>query len=205
MDETGEFFSEAVKTALDVLADLVVHAGLHLRPGVLSRGMARQCRVRLAFLMNYIRQLIFLMAAETMHTLPPVTPRTGPVPGSRIEGVEDVTSSFGPQPWRFTLAPAHYAPMPQLLDIPGKPVLFEVPAGRFIEKVIVLGGILKDPAPHARRMARALRRWRTAGEMAPVSLEVVPGFRAGRVAESFAQVLSVRLNSALAVAWDDTG
>ena len=41
--------------------------------------------------------------------------------------------------------------------------------------------------------------------MTPVSLQAVPRFRAGRLAESFAQVLSVRLNDALAVAWSDTG
>ncbi|MEZ6001361.1 hypothetical protein [Hyphomonas sp.] len=209
MDETGDFFSEAMETARNVLADLIVHAGLQLRPGVLSRGMARQCRVRLSFLMNYIRQLIFLLAAGMIDTLPPVKPRAGASRAALPDGVEDVTASFlaasGQRPWRFALAPGHYAPMPAMLDIPAKPKPDEVPAGRFIEKVIVLGGILADPAPHARRMARALHRWRAAGEMHPVSLQVVPGFRAGRLAESFAQVLSVRLNEALAVAWNDSG
>ncbi len=122
MDETGDFFSGALNTARDVLAELVTRAGLHLRP-----------------------------------------------------------------------------------EIPGRPARDDVPAGHFIEQVIVLGGILADPAPHAKRMARALRRWRAAGEMTPVSLQAVPRFRAGRLAESFAQVLSVRLNDALAVAWSDTG
>ena len=120
MDETGDFFSGALNTARDVLAELVTRAGLHLRP-----------------------------------------------------------------------------------EIPGRPARDDVPAGHFIEQVIVLGGILADP--HAKRMARALRRWRAAGEMTPVSLQAVPRFRAGRLAESFAQVLSVRLNDALAVAWSDTG
>ncbi len=209
MDETGDFFSEAVNTARDVLVELVTRAGLHLRPEILSRGMARQCRVRLTFLMNYIRQLIFLMAAGMIETLPPVKPRAGVVRAKLPDGVEDVTASFlaasGPRPWRFALAPAQYTPMPEMQDISGKPAPDEVPVGRFIEKVIVLGRILSDPAPHAKRMARALRRWRTAGEMAPVSLQAVPRFRAGRLAESFAQVLSVRLNDALAAAWNDTG
>ena len=209
MDEAGDFFSEAVETARDVLADLVVHAGLHLRPGVLSRGMARQCRMRLTFLMIYIRQLIFLLAAGQIDTLPPVKPRAGAARQTLPEGVEDVTASFlaasGPRPWRFALAPGHYVPMTAMPDIPKRPVPDEVPAGRFIEKVIVLGGILADPAPHARRMARALHRWRAAGELAPVSLRAVPGFRAGRLTESFAQILSVRLNEALAVAWADSG
>ncbi|KCZ45871.1 MULTISPECIES: hypothetical protein [unclassified Hyphomonas] len=53
--------------------------------------------------------------------------------------------------------------------------------------------------------ARALHRWRTAGEITPVSLQAVPRFCAGRLAESFWQVLSVRLNEALAVAWNDSG
>ncbi|WP_321490308.1 hypothetical protein [uncultured Hyphomonas sp.] len=209
MDEIGDFFSGALTTARDVLADLVVHAGLQLRPGVLSRGMARQCRVRLTFLMNYIRQLIFLLAAGMIDTLPPVKARAGAARAKQPEGVEDVTASFqaasGPRPWHFALAPGHYTPMPAMTDIPSRPKPDEVPAGRFIEKVIVLGGILADPAPHARRMARALHRWRAAGEMAPVSLEAVPGFRAGRLAESFAQALSIRLNEALAVAWNDSG
>ncbi|MAB09703.1 hypothetical protein [Hyphomonas sp.] len=209
MDETDDFFSEAVNTARDVLAELVTRAGLHLRPEILSRGMARQCRVRLTFLMNYIRQLIFLMAAGMIDTLAPVKTRAGAGRAKLPDGVEDVTASFlaasGPRPWRFALAPGHYAPMPDMPDIPRKAMPDEVPAGRFIEKVIALGGILADPAPHAKRMARALHRWRTAGEMAPVSLQVIPRFRAGRLAESFAQILSVRLNDALTVAWNDTG
>ncbi|WP_273187471.1 hypothetical protein [Hyphomonas adhaerens] len=209
MDEAGDFFSGAVNTARDVLADLVTRAGLHLRPELLSRGTAQQCRVRLAFLMNYIRQLIFLMAAGMIDALPSVKPRAGAARAKLPSGVQDVTASFvaasDPRPWRFALAPAQYVPMPEMPDISGKPAPDEVPAGRFIEKVIALGGILADPAPHAKRMARALRRWRAAGEMAPVSLQAVPRFRAGRLAESFAQVLSVRLNDALAVAWNDTG
>lgn len=209
MDETGDFFSGAVNTARDVLAELVTRAGLHLRPELLSRGMARQCRVRLSFLMNYIRQLIFLMAAGMIDALTPVKPQAGATRAKLPSGVQDVTASFvaasGPRPWRFALAPAQYVPIPDMPDISGKPAPDEVPAGRFIEKVIVLGRILGDPAPHAKRMARALRRWRTAGEMAPVSLQAVPRFRAGRLTESFAQVLSVRLNDALAVAWNDSG
>jgi len=209
MDEAGDFFAKAMETARDVLADLIVHAGLHLRPGILSRGMARQCRVRLTFLMNYIRQLTFLLAAGLIDTLPTVKPRAGTVRAKLPDGVEDVTASFlaasGPRPWHFALAPGHYAPMPAMPDLPKRLQPDDVPAGRFIEKVIVLGSILADPAPHARRMARALHRWRAAGEMAPVSLQAVPRFRAGRLAESFSQVLSVRLNEALAVAWNDSG
>jgi hypothetical protein len=209
MDETGDFFSQAVSTALDVLADLVTRSGLHLRPGVLSRGVARQCRVRLTFLMNYIRQLIFLLAAGMMNTLPPVEPRAGRPSAPAPEGVEDVTASFYaagvPRPWRFALAPAHYAPMPAMPDMPRAPQAEEVPAGRLIEKIIVLNGILADPLPHARRMARALQRWRAAGEMAPVSLEAIPRFRADRLTECFSQALSVRLNDALAIAWNDSG
>ena len=94
MDETDDFFSEAVNTARDVLAELVTRAGLHLRPEILSRGMARQCRVRLTFLMNYIRQLIFLMAAGMIDTLAPVKTRAGAGRAKLPDGVEDVTASF---------------------------------------------------------------------------------------------------------------
>lgn len=209
MDETGDFFSGAVDTARNVLADLVVQAGLQVRPGILSRGVARRCRVRLTFLMNFIRQLIFLLAASMIDTLPSVKPRGGKVPGLLPEGVEDVTGRFraasAPRQWRFALAPGHYAPMPALPDAARRPLPEDVSAGRFLEKVLVLGGILSDPAPHARRMARAMHRWRAAGEMAPVSVQVVPGFRAGRVVEGFTQVLSLRLNDALAAAWNDSG
>ena len=41
--------------------------------------------------------------------------------------------------------------------------------------------------------------------MAPLSLQVVPGFRADRLTECFSQALSVRLNDALAIAWNDSG
>lgn len=44
-----------------------------------------------------------------------------------------------------------------------------------------------------------------AGELALVSLQAVPRFCAGQLAESFSQVLSIRLNEAPAVAWNDSG
>ena len=132
MDETGDFFSEALNVAQDVLADVLVRGGLHLRPGVVSRGVARQCRVRLTFLMNYIRQLIFLLAAAMMNTLPPVKPRKRAAPVPIPDGVEDATASFvaasGPRPWRLALAPPPYVPLPVMPDMPRKPEPEEVPA-----------------------------------------------------------------------------
>ena len=41
MDEAGDLLAEAVGKARNVLADLIVHAGLQLQPGVLLRRMAR--------------------------------------------------------------------------------------------------------------------------------------------------------------------
>ncbi|KCZ89628.1 hypothetical protein [Hyphomonas jannaschiana] len=209
MDETGDFFSEAVNVAQDVLADVLVRGGLHLRPGMLPRGVARQCRVRLTFLINYIRQLIFLLAAGMMNTLPPVKPRKRAAPAPLPDGVEDVTASFlaasGPRPWRLALAPPPYTPMPAMPDVPRKPEPEEVPAWRLIDKVIALNAILADPEPYARRMARTLQRWRDAGELSPVSLDVIPGFRAGRLTEIYGRAVSLRLNDVLAVAWNDTG
>ena len=205
MDEAGDFLSEAVKTAQNVLSDVIVRGGLQLRPGVLSRGVARQCRVRLTFLMAFIRQLIFLLAAGLMTSLPPVKRRAGQPRPKMADGVEDVTASFGPQPWRFTLAPSFYKPMPSLPEIARKPQPEEVPAGRFLEKAVVLTGILADPLPHARRMARTLLRWKTGGELHPVSVQAVPGFRADRLTECLSQALSTRLNHALAAAWNESG
>ena len=108
MDETGDFFSEAVNVAQDMLADVLVRGGLHLRPGMLPCGVARQYRVRLTFLINYIRQLIFLLADGMMNTLPPAKPRKRAVPAPFPDGVEDVMASFlaasGPRRWRLALA-----------------------------------------------------------------------------------------------------
>ena len=213
MDKTGDFFSEAMNVAQDVLADVLVRGGLHLRSGVVSRGVAKQCRVRLTFLMNYIRQLIFLLAAAMMNTLPPVKPRKRAAPAAPAnsvpDGVEDVTASFvaasGPRPWRLALAPPPYVPLPAMPDMPRKPQPEEVPAWRLIDKVIALNAILADPDPYARRMARTMLRWRDAGEMAPVSLEVIPGFRGSRLPGVYGRAVSLRLNEALAVAWNDTG
>jgi len=205
MDEAGDFFSEAVKAAQGVLSDVVLRGGLHLRPGYLSRGVARQCRVRLAFLMRYIRQLIFLLAAGMMQDLPPVKSRTAQPRRKPAEGVEDVTASFGPRPWRFALVPAPYAPLPAMTQIKGKLQAEEVPASGFLEKVVALSEILADPQTHARQMARTLLRWKAAGDMTPVSVEAVPGFRADRLTECLSQALSERLNTALAVAWNESG
>ncbi|MBB40820.1 MULTISPECIES: hypothetical protein [Hyphomonas] len=119
--------------------------------------MARQYRARLSFLMNYIHQLIFLMAAGMIDTLAPVKPRAGAAREKLPDGVQDATASFvaasGPHPWRFALAPAQYAPMPDMPAIPVRSAPEDVLAGRFIEQEIVLGGILADPAPYAKRMA----------------------------------------------------
>jgi hypothetical protein len=80
----------------------------------------------------------------------------------------------------------------------------ENPCQRGPRKVVALSEILANPQTHVRQMSRTLLRWKVAGDMTPVSVEAVDGFRADRLTECLNQATSVRLNTVFAVAWNES-
>ncbi|MEZ6012570.1 MAG: hypothetical protein R3C08_11950 [Hyphomonas sp.] len=66
MDQLDDFISGAIKAAQGVVADLLSLGAYQVRPGFLTQANASRCRVRLAYLPAFVRQLIFLLAAGLM-------------------------------------------------------------------------------------------------------------------------------------------
>jgi len=63
MDQLDDFISGAIKAAPGVVADLLSLGAYKVRPGFLKQANASRCRVQLAYLPAFVRQLIFLLAA----------------------------------------------------------------------------------------------------------------------------------------------
>ena len=200
------FLEQGFRAAGDALVVAAGKAGLHLRPERLTRSARRRCAAAFRAVAVIVRRLIFLMALQ-VELPPPVprAPRKAPRPQALLAGVEDVTARFGPQSGGFLLSPvksgASPAGIPQARACSGRD---GVPAGPLLARWDAITRVLKEPDLYAERLARTIRRWRKAGEPAPVC---VPSASAHRLAPDLAliaQLLPQYLNRALK-AWNDTG
>ena len=201
MDQLDDFISGAIKAAQGVVADLLSLGAHQVRPGFLTQANASRCRVRLAYLLAFVRQLIFLLAAGLMHDLPPEeVPASGPGGKKPRRPVPD-----RPHTWRFTVAPPPASPPSGFPDLAARPLPVDVKAQPFIGKAAILSCILANPLPYAQRLVLSLRRWKAAGEIQPVCRPVVPRFRGDRPAEIFGPALTAHLNRALAAIWRGSG
>jgi hypothetical protein len=164
VDDT--FFEQGFRAAVNAMADAVAKANLHLRPERLSRSVRARCLASYRMIAAIVRRLVFLMALQV--ELPPVRERA-PQARVKIDGAEDVTASFGPQIKAFQLSSRPYQSLPEGLERAARPVSQALPlAAPVIARWVALGRVLKYPEVHARRLAFSLRRWREAGELAPV-------------------------------------
>jgi hypothetical protein len=201
MDQLDDFISGATKAAQGVVADLLSLGAHQVRQGFLSQASASRCRARLAYLLAFVRQLIFLIAAALMNEPPPEeAPQSGPDGKGPRRPAPD-----RPHTWRFTVAPSPSSPPSGFPDLPPHPQPEEVKAQPFIGKAAILSCILANPLPYAQRLVLSLRRWKAAGEIQPVCRPVVPRFRGDRPAEIFGPALTAHLNRALAAIWHESG
>ena len=166
MHMDDRFFEQAFRTVGDGLLRIVARANLHLKPMTLTKSLKRRCLADLRQLAVILRRLIFLMALAI--ELAPARPRVvkpAPLP----DGVEDVTASFGPQAGRFGLVPRLSGPLPDCFrTLSGPRPNGPVAAAPVIARWIAMHRVLQDPAAHARRLARTIRRWKARGEAKPV-------------------------------------
>lgn len=204
------FFEQGFRVAMDAMVEAVGKAGLHLRPETLAPGVARRCRQAFRRIATIVRRLIFLMALQV--ELPPVRPagpRAPATPPLTETDVEDVTASFGPQPRGLALAPGKTAPPPDIVPSIVKGLYgvhkgCPVPPGPLLARWAALHRVLKDPEAHARRLAFTLRRWRQAGEAAPVCFPLGHEHRLPRELGLVARVLPQLIRRGLET-WNDTG
>ena len=202
MHMDDRFFEQAFRTVGDGLLRVVARANLHLKPETLTKSLKRRCLADLRQLSVILRRLIFLMALAI--ELAPARPRAAK-PAARPDGVEDVTASFGPQTGLFGLAPRLSGPLPDCFRTcsglrPGGPVA----AAPLIARWIALHRVLQDPAAHARRLARTIRRWKARGETKPVVAPMAGRHRLHPELALIAGLLPGLLARALA-GWYDTG
>jgi hypothetical protein len=183
MTDHRAFITQGLEAARDALADASAMANLHLLPAGLSRSLKRRCMARWRVIATIVRRLIFLMALSIELPMIRHSPdKSGIVmtkSGMVMDGVEDVTASFGPQPRAFALVPHKCGPPP-----PGglgaaivgggtqKGLDGPVPAAPVIAQFRALLKVLRDPEGHALRLARVLRRWKARGEARPYIMPV---------------------------------
>jgi len=201
MTDHTAFLEQGIRAALYALADTASRANLHLKPAAITRTVKRRCVAEMKVIAVLVRRLIMLMALSIQ--LSPLKPRAPKTPAPRIEGVEDVTASFGPQPSGFSLAPPKAGPPIGCLNgtylVPAR----SVDAAPVIARLVALIRILKDPEPHAKRLARTIQRWQAKGEARPY---VMPMARRNRLDPELGLVASLLpqlLNQALK-GWADT-
>jgi hypothetical protein len=196
MADNTVFLEQGIRAALYALADTASRANLHLKPKTITKSLKRRCMAEMKVIAVLIRRLIMLMA------LAPLKPRTSK-PAPKIEGAEDVTASFGPQPSGFSLAPPKAGP--PMLCLSGVYVVPKrsVDAAPVIARLVTLIRILKNPEPHAKRLARTIQRWQAAGEARPHVVPMAARHRLDPELGLVASLLPQLLNEALKN-WADT-
>jgi len=200
MSDHTAFLEQGIRAALYALADTASRANLHLKPKTITKSLKRRCMAEMKVIAVLIRRLIMLMALSIQ--LAPLKPRT-PKPAPKIEGAEDVTASFGPQPSGFSLAPPKAGP--PMLCLSGVYVVPKrsVDAAPVIARLVTLIRILKNPEPHAKRLARTIQRWQAAGEARPHVVLMAGRHRLDPELGLVASLLPQLLNDALK-GWADT-
>ena len=201
MSDHTTFLEQGIRAALYALADTASRANLHLKPKTITKSLKRRCMAEMKVIAVLIRRLIMLMALSLK--LAPLKPRAPKAPAPKIEGAEDVTASFGPQPSGFSLAPPKAGP--PMLCLSGVYVVPKrsVDAAPVIARLVTLIRILKNPEPHAKRLARTIQRWQAAGEARPHIVPMPGRHRLDPELGLVASLLPQLLNDALK-GWADT-
>ena len=197
----------AIRGALVAAAD---KAGLTLRHYPVTRSAARRFRASLRLVETMLRRLLVLMAAElpgepARPALSPA-PQPSPCPAGTIGEPEAAPARKRRQRGRFTLLPEMGMAEGTLEALrtfrPRRNSQNAI--GTLLERYQTLLGHLSDPAPLARRMARALAAIRAEGGVRPVCARPVGLARMGTELGLVAAYLPDAVNEALAV-WFDTG
>lgn len=195
MSRLDGFLHEGFTAIGDTLTEALGRSGLYLAPATLGKMAARRFRASLKLLETLLRRLLVLMALQ-MEGAPRQTRPSGPARDER---------PAGPRARGFVLVPP-YRYDPQALEAlqagrhPPKPG--PVPAGPLLHRYRTLIGLLADPEPTARRMARRLARLRASGEAAPIIFPLERLHRLGPALGLIAAALPGHLNLALASFYD---
>ena len=196
MSEMDDFVQKGFAAVQCALMDVAGRANLHLKPKTLPKSVKRRCMGRFRALAKVVRRLILLMALRL--DLEPVRPRVSPDVNLSGE-VEDVTASFGAQNVCLRLAPPRVPINGDGFSFDQRPRLVSGPvsAAPVIARWVALHRLLKHPERAAKRLARALQRWRAAGEPKPHILPVESSHKFGAELGLVASLLPQRLQAAL--------
>ncbi|MEZ5997812.1 MAG: hypothetical protein R3B98_03855 [Hyphomonas sp.] len=196
-----DFVAHALRVLGDALLAIIVRADLHLKPGELTRSLARRTARQMRELTLLIRRLIFLMALSV--DLAPAKPRA---PKARaVPAGEDVTASFGAARIGVRLVPAPARAFPDhLRTLSGPPRKATVSAAPLLLRWIALNRVLTKPEQYAARLARVIERWKAARQPRPYVGPVPARHRFGAQLGLTAGAVTDMLRRALSD-WPDTG
>ena len=195
MADHTAILTQGLRAARLALSDIAAKANLHLKPDVLTRSLRRRCLAQFRQLATFLRRLIFLMALSV--DLPPPAPSPEAAPRKRSG------TSIGAAAAAFRLAPVTSGVFPESVRCPsGVPAPGPVAAAPVLARWAALARVLEDPAAHAERLARTIRRWRVAGEPPPMILPQPRLHRLGADLALVAGLMPGLLTAALAEAWD---
>ncbi|MEQ9316930.1 MAG: hypothetical protein RLN72_13830 [Henriciella sp.] len=161
MDEDRDFIDLGLATAHDALENAAGLANLHLKPATITKLAARRLRQTLKTIERAVRMLIILLAASI--ELGPVRPR--PVRGS------DAARLRGPHKRGFHFLPVNrhpsqrpdYSALEQVRPRAPGPV----PTGPIMDRIQTVFGLMRNPEPAARRLARRIEKLRALKVRAP--------------------------------------
>ena len=181
------------------LASLIGMGRFNLRPETITRSLKQRVSGTLKELEIIVRRLLTLMALGL--NLAPITPR----PVTALPETPAKTEAQAPKKPRripFRLGP-RVLPLLPIGGIPsGIPATGPVDAMPLMHRLAVLQHVLKDPAAHARRLARILERQRKSGGMRPVIAHTARGYRLRAELGTIASFLPGLLNTAFADLYD---
>jgi hypothetical protein len=196
MTDRTAFLSQAFNTLARAIAEAGVKVGLFKTPETISKSLNRKVRAELKRLAVLLRRLIFLLALQM--ELAPLKARIG-------SNYYDPKKEEADYRYIFTMVPAPSRPCPHFLKGPVTlPVHGPVPAAPLIARWQAMLDTMKHHKRRAKRLARTIQRWQSAGEARP---HVPPVPNTHRLPAPVALVsggLTVQLIEALKD-WPDTG
>lgn len=154
MDEDRDFINLGLATARDALENAAGLANLHLKPATITKLAARRLRQTLKTIERAVRMLIILLAASI--ELGPLRPRLARAPDApRLRGARKRGFHFLPVDWHPGQRPDFSAFGEVRPRAPGP-----VPTGPLTDRIQTVFGLMRNPEPAARRLARRIEKLR---------------------------------------------
>ncbi|MEE2878481.1 MAG: hypothetical protein VX593_05695 [Pseudomonadota bacterium] len=157
METCASFIGASLERLKHALAGLTGQAGLHLDRPVITRALHRRLSSALRAIEIMFRRLLFLLAMQV------------DLPDTSKASQDRERAAGRTRRWHFILMPVarplpdHFEPVEPRKAIPLSPAQTRT----LLERFQTMAGMLEDPVPAARRMARLLTRLKRRGAMRP--------------------------------------